>query len=189
MESTTRLHDGVANAVLQETYLVFDHPIAFHTPNRVFDADSDRRDRTVVCFLRGGEFAPPGFLLRLDDGDPVEDKALEAPILIEATAVWQGIALQFSQGFLMHRPFIRGTQEANGTGLIDHKEVFDRVALLLTAVMILLLFESFRAMDRPLCTIMPKRGGVDSPFAWAVLRKAAKSSAVRAGSRSGWAKA
>ena len=42
MQSTTRLHDGIADAVLQEAYLVFDNPIAFHTANRVFDTDSDR---------------------------------------------------------------------------------------------------------------------------------------------------
>ena len=184
MESTTRLHDGVANTILQEAYLVFDNPIAFHTPNRVFDADSDRRDSTIVCFLWWGEFTTPGFFLRLDDGDIVEEKALKAHILVEATAAWQGIAFQIRQAFIMHLAFICSTQETNTTGLIDHKQVFDRVALLLTAVMVLLLFGIFRAMDRPLCTIMPKRGGVDSPFACAVLSKTAKSSAVRAGSSS-----
>ena len=42
MQSTTRLHHDIANAVLQKAYLVFDNSIAFHTANRVFDADSDR---------------------------------------------------------------------------------------------------------------------------------------------------
>jgi len=87
MQSTTRLHDGIANALPQEAYLVFDNAVAFHPANGVFNPDSDRRDRTIGRFLRWGEFPPTWFLLRLDDGDPVEDKALEAPILVEATAV------------------------------------------------------------------------------------------------------
>src|SRR5215813_11272597 len=138
MQSTTRLHDGVANAIPQEAYLIFDHPIAFHPANGVFNTDSHRRDRTIGRFLRWGEFTPTRFFLRLDDGDTAEDKTLEAHILVEATAAWQGIALQLSQAFIMRLPFICGTQEANVTGLIDHEEVLDRVALLLAAVVFLL---------------------------------------------------
>ena len=72
MQSTTRLHDGVANAILQGAYLVFHHPIAFHTANGVFNTDADRRDRTIGHFLRWGEFTSARFFLRLDDGDTVE---------------------------------------------------------------------------------------------------------------------
>src|SRR5918994_7094958 len=134
MQSTTCLHDGVAKTVLQEAYLVFDNPIAFHPANGMFNTDSDRRDRTIGRFLRWGEFTPRRFFLRLDDGDPVEDKALEAHILIETTPVREGIALELSQAFIIGLPFICGTQEADVTALIDHKEVLDRVALLLAAV-------------------------------------------------------
>src|SRR5262245_45061458 len=123
MQSITCLHDGIANAILQEAYLVFHHPRAFHTANGVFNPDSDRRDRAIGGFLRWGKFTPARFLLRLDEGDTVEDKALEAHILVEATAVWPGLALQLSQVFIIGLPFIRGAQEANVTGLIDHEEV------------------------------------------------------------------
>jgi hypothetical protein len=184
MQSTTCLHDGVAHAILQEPYLVFHHPIAFHPANRVFDTDSDRRDRAIGRLLRWGEFTPTRFFLRLDDGDTIEDKTLEAHILVEATAVWQGIVLQFSQGFIIGLPFIRGTQEADVTGLIDHEEVLDRVALLLAAVVFLLVLGIFGALDWSLRTIMPKRGVVDSAFDRFVVRRVANSSAVRAGSRS-----
>ena len=159
MQSTTRLHDGIANAILQEAYLVFPHPIAFYTANGVFNTDSDRRDRAIGRFLKWGEFTPRRFFLRLDDGDTVEDKALETHILVEATAMWQGIALQFSQAFIMCLPFIRGTQEADMTALIDHEEVLDRVALLLAAVVFLLALGIGGAVDRSLSAIMPKRGG------------------------------
>jgi hypothetical protein len=159
MQSTTCLHDGVANAILQEAYLVFHNPIAFHTANGVFNPDSDRRNSAIGCFLRWGKFTSTRFFLRLDDGDTVEDKALEAHILVEATAVWQGIALQISQVFIIGLPFIRGAQEANVTGLIDHEEVLDRVALLLAAVVVLLVLGIGGAVDWSLSAIMPKRGG------------------------------
>ena len=159
MQSTTCLHDGVAKTVLQEAYLVFDNPIAFHPANGMFNTDSDRRDRTIGRFLRWGEFTPRRFFLRLDDGDPVEDKALEAHILIETTPVREGIALQLGQAFIIDLPFIGGTQKADVTALIDHEEVLERVALLLAAVVFLLVLGIGGAMDRSLSAIMPKRGG------------------------------
>jgi hypothetical protein len=189
MQPTTRLHDGIANAILQEAYLVFDNPITFHTANGVFNTDSDRRDRTIGRFLRWGEFTPTGFFLRLDDGDPVEAKTLEAHLLVEATAAWQGIALQLSQAFIMRLPFIRGTQEADVTGLIDHEEVLDRVALLLAAVVVLLVLGIGWAVDRSLSAIMPKRGSPGATFVRSAASSTVSSSAVRAGRISWCAKA
>ena len=159
MQSTTCLHDGVAHAILQEAYLIFHHPRAFHSANGMFNTDSERRDRTIGRFLRWGEFTPRRFFLRLDDGDPVEEKALEAHILIETTPLREGIALQFSQVFIAGLAFIRGTQEADVTALIDHEEVLERVALLFAAVVVLLVLGIGGAMDRSLSAIMPKRGG------------------------------
>jgi hypothetical protein len=159
MQSTTRLHDGVANAILQEAYLVFHHPRAFHPTNGMFNPDSDRRDRTIGRFLRWREITPRRFFLRLDHGDSVADKALEAQILIEVTPVREGIALQLSQAFIIGLSFICGTQEADVTALSDHEEVLDRVALLLAAVVVLLVLGIGRAMERSLSAIMPKSGG------------------------------
>jgi hypothetical protein len=83
MQATTRLHDGITNPVLEETDLVFHHPIAFHPTNGVFHADSDGRDPTIGGFLWRGEFPPTGFFLGLDNGDPGQDESLESQILIE----------------------------------------------------------------------------------------------------------
>ena len=63
MQSTTRLHDGVANAILQEAYLVFDHTVAFHPAYGVFNPDANGRDRTIGRLLRWGEFSTRGFFL------------------------------------------------------------------------------------------------------------------------------
>ena len=115
--------------------------------------------------------------------------ALEPHVLIETTALWEGIAFQLSQAFIIRLPFIGGTQETNMTSLLDHEEVFDRMALLLAAVVVLLVLWIGGAVDRSLRTIMPKRGDVGMPFARSVVSKAAKSSAVRAGSSSWCAKA
>jgi hypothetical protein len=119
------------------------------------------------------------------NGDPVAYKALEAPILVEATALGHRVALQIRKAFIIRLAFIRGTQEAHGTALIDHEEVFDRVALLLAAGEFLLVLGIGRAVDRPLSTIMPKRGGVGATFVRSAASSTATSSAVRAG-RSSW---
>ena len=189
MQSTTRLHNDVANTVLQEAYLVFHNPVSFYSANRVFDTDSDGRDRTIGRFFPWAEFTAPGFFLGLNDGKPIAHKTLKPHILIETTPGGQGIASQICQAFIMGFAFTGVAQEANVTGFVDDQQVFDRVAPLLTAVIVLLLLWIFRAMDRPFGTIMPTRGDGDSPFARTVLSRAAKSSAVRAGSSSCWAKA
>jgi hypothetical protein len=95
----------------------------------------------------------------LDNGDPVEEKALEAPILIEITPVWEGIALELSQAVIIGLAFIRGPQAAEVTAFLDHEEVLDRVALLLAAVVVLLVRGIGGAVYRSLSTIMPNRGG------------------------------
>jgi len=189
IQTTTRFHDGVANPVFEEADLVFHDPITFHPANRVFNTNPDRRDTTIGRFLRGREFTPTGFFLRLNDGDVVEHKTLEAHILVEATARWQAIACQIRDTFIMHIAFICGTQEANVTGLIDHEQVFHRVALLLATVMVLLFFWICWAVDGAFSTIMPKRGVEGTSLVCLLARSVANSAAVRAGSRSYCAKA
>ena len=184
MQSTTRFHHSITNAILQEADFVFHNPVAFHPANGVFNTDADGGNTTIRGLLRRGEFPTPWFLFGLDHRDVGQDEALEAQILIETTAGGQAIALQLRQAFIVGLPLIGGTQEANLTRLIDHKEVFERVALLLATVIFLLLFGVARAMDGSLSTIMPKRGDVTSSCACLRVRSAAHSAAVRAGSSS-----
>ena len=98
--------------------------------------------------------------------------------------MWQCIALQLSQAFIMRLPFICRTQEADMTGLIDHEEVFDRMALLLAAVVVLLVLGIGGAVDRSLSTIMPKRGDPGTSSVRLAASITARSSAFRAGSSS-----
>src|SRR5262245_60145604 len=113
-----------------------------------------------LCAFSGGVSSPPPWLfLGLNDLDPVQLKALESQILIQVTPAWQGITGQIREAFVMFLAFDSVTQEANVTGLIDHEEVFDRVALFLATVVFLLFLWIGGAMDRSLSAIMPKRGG------------------------------
>ena len=101
MQATARFHDGVTNPVLQEAYLVFHHPIAFHPTNGVLNANSNRRDATIDCFFKWGEFTPTRLFLGLDHGHPGQNESLESHILIETTARRQGVTGQISQAFIM----------------------------------------------------------------------------------------
>ena len=98
------------------------------------------------------------FVLRWDEGDTVESKALEAPLLGEAAARGPGGARQIREAFIRRLAFIRGTQEAQMTGLLHHEEGFDRGARLLATRGVLLVLGIGGAGDRALRAIMPTRG-------------------------------
>jgi hypothetical protein len=185
MQSTTRLHNGIAHPILQEAYLIFYHPITLHPTDRVFDTNSDGRNHAILCFLRRGEFTPTWLFLRLDDRDVVKHKALESQILIEVTPAGEGITGQLREAFVLFLALHGVTQEADVTGLIDYEQVFDCVTLLLAAVVFLLALWIEWAMDRSLSAIMPKRGGIGTLSIRLAASITAKSLALRAG-RSSW---
>jgi hypothetical protein len=160
-------------------------PIPLHPTDRVFNTESDGRDGTIACLLRWREFPTRGLFLGLEGRQPLTRIPLGAHLLIETTSGWEGIAFELSEALLIRLPFIGGTQETNVTGLLDHEEVFDRLALLLAAVVFLLLLRILWAVDWSLSTIMPKRGDRGTPAVRLAASIAANSSAVRAG-RSSW---
>ena len=189
MQATTCFHNGIANPILQQAHGVFHDPRAFHPTNGVFNTDSERRNTTIVGFLRWGELPSTRCFLGLDDRDVLQAESLDPPILIQVAARWQGIASALCEALIRGFAFICRAQEAHVTGLSDHEEVFERVTLLLATVVFLLLFGIGRAVDRTFSTIMPKRGMLELPSTECVSNIAANSSAVRAGSSSWLAKA
>ena len=189
MQATTRFHDDVPYPILQKADFVFHDPIALHATNGMLNADSDRGNTTIRGFLRGCEFPSRRCFLGLDDRDVRQGKSLEAFVLIQATAGWQGIARALRQAFIGGFAFRGMAQEAHMTDLVDHEEVFECVTLLLATIIFLLLFGIGWAVDRTFSTIMPKRGVVDLSSVVCGLNIAENSSAVRAGSSSWSAKA
>jgi hypothetical protein len=101
--------------------------------------------------------------------------------LVEVTPAWEGITSLLREASVMFLAFHGVTQEADVTGLIDDQQVFDRVTLLLAAVVVLLVLWIEWAMDRSLSAIMPKRGGIGTPSVRLATSITAKSSALRAG--------
>jgi hypothetical protein len=181
MQSTRRLHDGIASAVLHDAYLVFHNPVSFYSNNCVFDTHADGRDHAILRFLRWGEFTPRWLVLRLNDRDLVQHKALESLIVIEVTPAWEAITRQLRQAFVLFLAFNGVTQAADVTGLLDDQQVVDRVALLLAAVVVLLVFGIDWAMDRSLSAIMPTRRGFGTPSVRVAASITVTSSAFRAG--------
>ena len=189
MQATTCFHDSVPNPSLQQADFIFHDPVAFHPANGMFNADTDGGDPTIRRFLRGCELPSRRCFLGLEDRDAILEEALEALILIQATAGWQAIARFLGQTLIRRFTFTGVAQEAHMTRLSDHEEVFERVTLLLATVIRLLLFGICGAMDRTFGAIMPKRGVVAPPSVSCVANIAANSAAVRAGSSSWSAKA
>ena len=189
MQATACFHDGIPQPVLQKADFVLHDPVAFHPTNGVFNTNSDGRNMTIRCLLRGREFSSRRFFLGLDNGDVLQAESLEALILIQIAARGQGIGSELCQALIRGFAFSSVAQKAHVTSLVDHEEVFQRVTLLLPTVIFLLLFGIARAVDRTFSAIMPKRGVVDLPSVACVLNIAANSAAVRAGSSSWSAKA
>jgi hypothetical protein len=181
MQTTTCLHDGIAKPIFQQTDFVFHEPVAFHPTTGVFNTHSGGGNSTIGLLLRRGQLPTRRGFLGLDDRDARQAKPLKALIVIPATAGWQRIAGQCSNGLISSFPFIGMAQEAHVTGLSDHEEVCKRVTLLLATVVFLLLFGIDRALNRTFGTIMPNRGVVEL---LSVSNMSANSAAVRAGSRS-----
>ena len=189
MQATTCFHDSIPNAILQETDGVLHDPIAFHPPNGMFDPHAHGRDLMIRRLLWGRKVSTTRFFLGLNDRHPRQEESLEPLILIQPTPNRQGIACPLRQADLRRFAFTGRTQAANLTALIDSEEVFERVPLLLATIIFFLLLRILRALDRPLSTIMPKRGAVEVASVLGFASSMANSSAVRAGRRSWSAKA
>src|SRR5262245_23829519 len=84
LQATTCFHDRIPNPVLQETDFILHDSVAFHSPNRVFNTDSDGGNTTIRRLLRGREFSSRRCFLGLDDGDVMQPESLEALILVQA---------------------------------------------------------------------------------------------------------
>jgi len=82
MQPTTCLHDHIPNPILQEADGVLHDPVAFHSPNGLFNPPPNARDPTIRLSLRRGEFPPTRFFLGLEDRNPRAKESLEAFVLI-----------------------------------------------------------------------------------------------------------
>jgi hypothetical protein len=105
MQATTCFHDGVPNPILQEADFILHDPIAFYPTNSMFDPDADGRDPTVRRFLRGRKVPATRCFPGLKDRDPRLEESLEALILIQAAARWQGIARFLCQALIRRFAF------------------------------------------------------------------------------------
>ena len=140
-------------------------------------------------FLRWRECTTTRFFLGVDDRDPITRTPLEPPILIATTPPGEGIACPIRQACIMRLARIGVAPEATVTARIDPEEVVDRGALFLATGVFLLFLWIRRTVEGSLRPLMPTRGDMGTPFRRSAASHTAKSSAVRAGSSSGWAKA
>ena len=184
MPSTTRRHDGRATTVCPQASLVVDDTVAVHPAERVFDPAADGREGTLGRVLWWGECPPRRLWLGGDNGEPLAQIALAAPVLRETTAGWDGRALPLREACSSGVPLIGGTHEAHRARLIEPEAVGERVTRLLTAVVCRLVLGIGWAGARSLRTIRPTRGATGPPSGRLAASRTAQASAWRAGSPS-----
>jgi hypothetical protein len=85
MQATTCFHDRIPNAILQEAEDVLHDPVAFHSPNGMFDPHANGRNLPFRRLLWGGEVPTTRFFLGLNDHHPRQEEALETLILVQTT--------------------------------------------------------------------------------------------------------
>jgi hypothetical protein len=188
MQPATRFHNGITTAILQEADCILHNPVAFHPTNGVLNTNAAGGNTTIGRFLRRGKLSSTRCFLRLEDRDAIPEQALEALLLIQATAGWQAIACQLGNALIRGFPFIGTAQDTHVTGLVDHEEVFERGAFL-PPVILLRLLRVFRTLDGSFGPRMKQRAEGAEASVGGVVSIAAKSAAVRAGSRSWFARA
>src|SRR5919108_6304743 len=91
MQPTTRFHDSIPNAILQEADGGLHDPVAFHPTNGMFYPHANGRNLPIRRLLRRCEFLTTRFFLGLNDRNARQAESLEALILIQTTAGGQGI--------------------------------------------------------------------------------------------------
>jgi hypothetical protein len=115
MQATTRVHDGVPHPIRHETDVVFHDAITFHATNRVFHPHADGGHATMGRLLRRGQCSSRWCVLGLHARHVLQGDPLEAFILIQATAGWQGTSLPVrpgsSQRLSLHRGGSRNTRD------------------------------------------------------------------------------
>ena len=57
MQTATHFHHHIFEAVFPQTYRIFDHSTAFHTPDYMFCHNSALCNPSIVRFLFGAELA------------------------------------------------------------------------------------------------------------------------------------
>jgi hypothetical protein len=189
MPSTTRFQDGLTQAILPETSLVFDQTSAWHTTHGVCEPEAKGRDRPLGGLLRWGEGSPRGPWLRWDPRAASARRALAPQLVSQTTAPGAGVACQSRQAVRIGLPCLGSTPAAQRTRRSDEPSGLERLACLLAAIVCLRSLGSGWAVARWLRTSRPTRGDRGTPGVRFAARMPAPASAVRAGRRSGWAKA
>jgi hypothetical protein len=134
--------------------------------------------------LRQGEFPATRGFLGWDHREARQDTALDALLVIQATAGGPGRAGQLCQALIRGFPCTGVAQAAHVTGLMEHEEVVARGACLLATGIRLRLLRVFRTLEGSCGPIMANRAEGAETSVGGVVSRAATSSAGRAGSRS-----
>lgn len=159
MERTAYLHDEVSCSLSEKTCRVPDYMAVFDAVHHMLDTHTHFGDLPVGFLLFRCETSTRRFLMGHDDLDTRQIKALKPEILHEVTLLRQGIAARVRNGFVVDGTWMRQAQKEDVHELIDQDDVFHGVVFLLPAVVAPLLLGILGPLDRPLGSIVAKKGG------------------------------
>lgn len=173
-------HHQVAEGRVPVAHLVLHDPTALHTAHRMLDAHFLARHTMIRSLLLNCQLSATRFLCWLLNDDVFNHKSLKSHVLIEDTSSRKIIHCIVHNRFLMPFPSIRLAQEPNLAARINQENILDSMALLLSAVILILFVSVYWTLDGAFRTIMIKKGtpslGEPSFSAISVARRAGTTS-------------
>ncbi len=145
-----------------EPKFVFDNPVAFYTPNNMFNTHTYLIDPSILFLFFGGQLAASRLFLRLYHDDTTQRKALKPHILVQDTVFWKGVAFIVSQTLIVPLSFIRCSQTPNTAGAINDDNIFYRMLLLLSTIVQALFIRVIWSIYWSFRTVMEEKGDVSA---------------------------
>jgi len=165
MQRTTDFHNEITDACLPEAADVVDDAAALNAAVDVLDAHPSAGDAPIHGFLCAREGPAPWFAGWHDDFDLAERERQEAEILEPPTARRQGVRSGLGNPLIVGTARVGLTQKEDHERGIDQEHVFDRVGLVLAAIIARLLSRILGTLNAPFGPIVAKRGAAGASTA------------------------
>ena len=162
MQSTGDLHHHVPDRVSPVAQFLLDDTTALHAAHRMLNSHLFACDAAILHLLLRCQFTTTWFLGRLLDRHVLDGKSLKSHVLIQDTSSRQDIRFIVNNRFVMPLPSIGSTQKANVAVFINQEDILDRVTLLLSTIILILLISIYGPLNGAFRTIMIKKGAPSS---------------------------
>lgn len=165
-----------------ESKLVFDNPIAFYTPNDMFNTHTYLIDPSIFFLFFARQLAAARLFLRLYDSYACYRKALKSQVLIQDTLFRKCIGFIISQPFIVPFPFICCSQTTDSTGVVNDDNILYRMLFFLSTIVQALFVGIEWSIYWAFCAVVEEKRDISVPSACFSVTVARSTTMPRCGS-------